>query len=128
MCGASNGSLEVGGSEQTQEREPTGELVVDKLRALRARTSFAIVQAGTKASERWPRPSERFDEGSWRKLGEEESMAVIVVDPGHGETRTVGGSSPNNATGPAGTKEKTLTLAVGLAARSALAERGHASS
>jgi N-acetylmuramoyl-L-alanine amidase len=36
-----------------------------------------------------------------------------------------GGSSPNNATGPAGTKEKTLTLAIGLAARTALTARGH---
>jgi len=52
-------------------------------------------------------------------------MAVIVIDPGHGGTRMVGGSSPNNATGPAGTKEKTLTLAIGLAARTALTARGH---
>jgi len=52
-------------------------------------------------------------------------MAVIVIDPGHGGTRTVGGSSPNNAAGPAGTKEKTLTLAFGLAARAALTERDH---
>jgi N-acetylmuramoyl-L-alanine amidase len=52
-------------------------------------------------------------------------MAVIVIDPGHGGTRKVGGSSPNNATGPAGTKEKTLTLAIGLAARTALTQRGH---
>lgn len=52
-------------------------------------------------------------------------MAVIVIDPGHGGTQTVGGSSPNNATGPAGTKEKTITLALGLSARSALANLGH---
>ena len=30
-------------------------------------------------------------------------MAIIVVDPGHGGSAAVGGSSPNNATGPAGT-------------------------
>jgi N-acetylmuramoyl-L-alanine amidase len=52
-------------------------------------------------------------------------MAIIVIDPGHGGTRIVGGSSPNNATGPAGTKEKTLTLAIGLATRTALTARGH---
>src|SRR5712691_1915297 len=52
-------------------------------------------------------------------------MAVIVIDPGHGGTQRVGGSSPNNATGPAGTKEKTLTLAIGLRTRTALAGSGH---
>src|SRR5712691_6015797 len=52
-------------------------------------------------------------------------MAVIVIDPGHGGTRKVGGSSPNNATGPAGTKEKTLTLAIGLRTRTAVTGRGH---
>src|SRR5215470_8754597 len=52
-------------------------------------------------------------------------MAVIVIDPDHGGTRMMGGSSPNDATGPAGTKEKTVTLAVGLAARTALSARGY---
>src|SRR5712692_1192251 len=51
-------------------------------------------------------------------------MAVIVIDPGHGGTQKVGGSSPNNATGPAGTKEKTITLAIGLRAQTALTGRG----
>lgn len=37
-------------------------------------------------------------------------MATVVLDPGHGGTQTVGGSSPNNATGPTGLKEKTVTL------------------
>lgn len=41
-------------------------------------------------------------------------MDIVVIDPGHGGTRTVGGSSPNNATGPAGTKEKDLTLDLAL--------------
>jgi len=38
----------------------------------------------------------------------------IVIDPGHGGTTAVGGSSPNNATGPAprNLKEKDLTLQV----------------
>jgi N-acetylmuramoyl-L-alanine amidase len=35
---------------------------------------------------------------------------IIVIDPGHGGTAAVGGSSPNNATGPAGTLEKNVTL------------------
>lgn len=52
-------------------------------------------------------------------------MAVLVIDPGHGGIQKVGGSSPNNATGPAGTKEKTLTLAIGILAQAALAGRGH---
>lgn len=37
---------------------------------------------------------------------------LIVLDPGHGGTTVVGGSSPNNATGPNGLKEKTVTLDV----------------
>ena len=37
-------------------------------------------------------------------------MAIIVIDPGHGGTTTVGGSSPNNAIGPEGTLEKVWTL------------------
>jgi len=39
-------------------------------------------------------------------------MSTVVVDPGHGGTTTVGGSSPNNATGPTGLLEKVLTLDV----------------
>jgi len=35
---------------------------------------------------------------------------VIVIDPGHGGTTKVGGSSPNNATAVSGVKEKVLTL------------------
>jgi N-acetylmuramoyl-L-alanine amidase len=35
---------------------------------------------------------------------------VIVLDPGHGGNAAVGGSSPNNATGPNGLLEKDLTL------------------
>jgi phosphoserine aminotransferase len=31
---------------------------------------------------------------------------TIVIDPGHGGSKTVGGSSPNNATGPTGLLEK----------------------
>jgi N-acetylmuramoyl-L-alanine amidase len=52
-------------------------------------------------------------------------MAVLVVDPGHGGSAMIGGSSPNNATGPHGTLEKTLTLRVGLLTRDALMAKGH---
>jgi N-acetylmuramoyl-L-alanine amidase len=52
-------------------------------------------------------------------------MAVIVIDPGHGGTAKVGGSSANNATGPNGTMEKRLTLSIGLRAHDVLVERGH---
>ncbi|MGO1068803.1 N-acetylmuramoyl-L-alanine amidase [Lysobacter sp. CA199] len=37
-------------------------------------------------------------------------MDVVVIDPGHGGSRTVGGSSPNNASGPKGLLEKNVTL------------------
>lgn len=37
-------------------------------------------------------------------------LGTIVVDPGHGGTSTVGGSSPNNAISASGVKEKKLTL------------------
>ena len=52
-------------------------------------------------------------------------MATVVIDPGHGGSTSVGGSSWNNAVGPNGTLEKTLTLDVGLRAHAALAARGH---
>jgi len=52
-------------------------------------------------------------------------MAKIVIDPGHGGTTSVGGSSPNNAVGPNGTLEKNLTLDVGLRLRDELVARGH---
>ena len=52
-------------------------------------------------------------------------MAVIVIDPGHGGTGKVGGSSGNNATSPSGMLEKDLTLAVARHAEQALAARGH---
>jgi N-acetylmuramoyl-L-alanine amidase len=52
-------------------------------------------------------------------------MAKIVLDPGHGGAQRIGGSSPNNATGPNGTLEKELTLAVGLMVSGLLANLGH---
>ena len=52
-------------------------------------------------------------------------MSVIVIDPGHGGTTAVGGSSPNNATGPAGTLERDLTLEVGLLVEPFLTAQGH---
>lgn len=52
-------------------------------------------------------------------------MAKIVLDPGHGGASDMGGSSWNNAVGPNGTLEKTLTLDVGLRALAELRARGH---
>jgi len=51
-------------------------------------------------------------------------MRIVVVDPGHGGTTTVGESSPNNATGPQGTLEKNLTLEIGQLVASRLISRG----
>jgi len=39
---------------------------------------------------------------------------TIVIDPGHGGSKTVGGSSPNNATGPTGLLEKEAILDLAL--------------
>jgi len=50
---------------------------------------------------------------------------TIVLDPGHGGTTTIGGSSPNNATGPRGTLEKALTLEVALRTKTVLESRGY---
>jgi N-acetylmuramoyl-L-alanine amidase len=52
-------------------------------------------------------------------------MSVIVIDPGHGGAAKVGNSSANNATGPNGTKEKDLTLVLGLRLYDALQGSGH---
>lgn len=40
----------------------------------------------------------------------QQALGTIVIDPGHGGTTTVGGSSPNNAISVSGVKEKKLTL------------------
>ena len=52
-------------------------------------------------------------------------MAVVVIDPGHGGTVSVGDSSANNATSLSGLLEKHLTLEVARHAAAALAARGH---
>jgi N-acetylmuramoyl-L-alanine amidase/GH25 family lysozyme M1 (1,4-beta-N-acetylmuramidase) len=46
---------------------------------------------------------------------------TVVIDPGHGGSTRVGGSSPNNATGPNGLLEKDVTLDLGRRVSSALA-------
>ena len=48
------------------------------------------------------------------------NLGTIVIDPGHGGTTTVGGSSPNNATSVSGVKEKKLTLDFSLILRDEL--------
>lgn len=45
---------------------------------------------------------------------------TIVIDPGHGGTVEVGGSSANNATTPSGVREKNMTLRFGFLIREAL--------
>ena len=52
-------------------------------------------------------------------------MAKIVLDPGHGGTTKIGGSSPNNAVGQNGLLEKQVTLEVALRAEKILTDRGH---
>jgi N-acetylmuramoyl-L-alanine amidase len=52
-------------------------------------------------------------------------MAKIIIDPGHGGAQKIGGSSPNNATGPQGTLEKEMTLTLGLMVTGLLANLGH---
>lgn len=52
-------------------------------------------------------------------------MTKIVLDPGHGGTTTVGGSSPTNAVGPTGLLEKTVTLEIAKRAANILNARGH---
>ncbi len=44
----------------------------------------------------------------------------MVIDPGHGGSSTVGGSSPNNATSFSGVLEKTMCLEMGRLVRDAL--------
>ncbi|MBT3143363.1 N-acetylmuramoyl-L-alanine amidase [Ruegeria litorea] len=61
------------------------------------------------------------------KANPERSKAAgtVVLDPGHGGTTKVGGSSANNATGPHGTLEKDLTLDVALRTKTVLEHRGY---
>ena len=51
--------------------------------------------------------------------------SLVVIDPGHGGTGSVGGSNGNNATGPNGTLEKDLTLSISLMVGGLLANLGH---
>jgi N-acetylmuramoyl-L-alanine amidase len=52
-------------------------------------------------------------------------MGIVTIDPGHGGLVNVGGSSPNNATGPNGALEKDLTLSLGLDLTASLVNAGH---
>ena len=53
------------------------------------------------------------------------TMATVVLDPGHGGTANLVGSTANNAVGPAGTLEKNLTLDVALRVQPILEGFGH---
>ena len=52
--------------------------------------------------------------------------ATVVIDPGHGGTVEVNGSSWNNAISASGVLEKVITLQFGLLVRDALLERNNA--
>lgn len=62
----------------------------------------------------------RFLRASGLEIGDEDAVVedstlggvsgVVVLDPGHGGDRRIGGSSPNNATSASGVPEKTMTL------------------
>ena len=66
----------------------------------------------------------RRSEGSGGQTGEAD-MAIVVIDPGHGGTAEIGGSSANNATGPTGLKEKTVTLDLAKRVQPMLEADGH---
>ncbi|HEV2747272.1 MAG TPA: N-acetylmuramoyl-L-alanine amidase [Allosphingosinicella sp.] len=51
-------------------------------------------------------------------------MAIVVLDPGHGGPTKIGDSSPNNATGQSGLKEKAVTLDIAKRAQKLLAADG----
>ena len=50
------------------------------------------------------------------------AKGTVVIDPGHGGTAMVGGSSPNNATSPSGVLEKNITLRMAFLVRDAIAD------
>jgi N-acetylmuramoyl-L-alanine amidase len=50
-------------------------------------------------------------------------LGTIVIDPGHGGTTKVGGSSPNNAISASGVKEKKLALDFSMILRDALIQQ-----
>jgi N-acetylmuramoyl-L-alanine amidase len=53
-------------------------------------------------------------------------LAIVVIDPGHGGAATIPNDSTwNNAVGPKGTLEKTLTLDIGLRVVARLVAVGH---
>lgn len=50
------------------------------------------------------------------------AKGIVVIDPGHGGTVDVGGSSKNNAVSPSGVLEKNMTLRFAFLVRDALQE------
>ncbi|MDB4919604.1 N-acetylmuramoyl-L-alanine amidase [Mucilaginibacter sp.] len=52
-------------------------------------------------------------------------MSIIIIDPGHGGTANIGGSDANHAVGPAGTKEKDLTLIIAVKVAEKLTDGGY---
>lgn len=52
-------------------------------------------------------------------------MSSIIIDPGHGGIANIGGSDANHAVGPAGTKEKDLTLIIAVKVAEKLTDGGY---
>lgn len=52
-------------------------------------------------------------------------MVDIVLDPGHGGTKNMGGSDANHAVGPSGLLEKTVTLDIAKRVAKVLVAEGH---
>ncbi len=59
-------------------------------------------------------------QGDPAKVADMEVPAIVVIDPGHGGTTNLPGSSSNNSTSPTGVLEKDLALTYGLALRTVL--------
>lgn len=87
---------------------PAGALYADRVLALLPEASRRLAEAPDPDPEPPPVPG---------------TPVVVVLDPGHGGTVKVGGSSPNNAASPAGEREKDWTLDVARRTRVAVLAR-----
>ncbi|MEM9248217.1 MAG: N-acetylmuramoyl-L-alanine amidase [Pseudomonadota bacterium] len=88
---------------------------------IRARMRATAGAESTQGVERGAAADGSGDSAAGQRGGR---SGVIVIDPGHGGTATVGGSSPNNAIGPMGLLEKHVTLDVAKRSREILQARG----
>ena len=70
------------------------------------------------------RKSRSANNSSTNEIAASNRSLAVVIDPGHGGSTTVGGSSWNNATSSSGVLEKTMTLEMAKRIKSALATLG----